>query len=178
MLTKISPDAIGETGLDYFRNLSKPDIQRDSFKMHIKIAQELNLPLYLHQRDAHEDFINIIKNINGPFPRFVVHCFTGNQKELDHYLDLGAYIGLTGWICDAKSNKNLRASIKNIPLNRLLIETDSPNLIPKNLPKKPKKNINEPKYLPHIAKEVSKLMGINMDTLKESTYQNTLRFFN
>jgi TatD DNase family protein len=178
VLAKINPDAIGETGLDYFRNLSKPDTQRESFKMHIKIAQELSLPLYLHQRDAHKDFINIIKNINGPFPRFVVHCFTGNQKELDHYLDLGAYIGLTGWICDANRNKNLRASIKNIPLNRLMLETDSPYLVPKNLPERPKKNINEPKHLPHIAKEVSKLMGVSIDTLKESTYQNTLRFFN
>ena len=176
-LLSIEPDAIGETGLDYFRNISPPDIQRDSFVMHIETAKELNKPLYLHQRDAHDDFISIIKNQSSSFPRFVVHCFTGTQIQLDDYLDLGAFIGLTGWICDEKRNQDLRASIKNIPLDRLMLETDCPYLVPKNLPVKAKKNINEPKYLPHIAKEVSELMGISIESLRNATTKNAENFF-
>jgi TatD DNase family protein len=92
-------------------------------------------------------------------------------------LDLGAYIGLTGWICDAKRNVELRKSIKNIPLDRMMIETDCPYLIPKNLPDKPKKNINEPKYLPHIANEIAGLMDIEMEELKLATHNNAIKFF-
>lgn len=176
-LLSIQPNAIGETGLDYFRNISPPEIQRDSFALHIEIAKELQKPLYLHQRDAHDDFISILKKNNSTLPPFIVHCFTGTQKQLDDYLDLGAFIGLTGWICDEKRNKDLRASIKNIPLDRLMLETDSPYLLPKNLPNKPTKNINEPKYLPHIANEISQLMKISMQDLQNATSKNTEFFF-
>ena len=146
--------------------------------MHIDIAKELNLPLYLHQRESHQDFIKIIKENLNNFPKFVVHCFTGTQEELDDYLDLGAYIGLTGWICDAKRNVDLRQSIKNIPLEKLMLETDCPYLIPKNLPDKPAKNINEPKYLPHIANEISKLTGVDVEELCSATHDNAVKFFN
>ena len=176
-LKSINPNAIGETGLDYFRNISPPDIQKKSFAMHIEIAKELNLPLYLHQRDAHSDFIRIIKENISNFPKFVVHCFTGTQAELDEYLELGAYIGLTGWICDAKRNIDLRKSIKNIPIEKMMIETDSPYLIPKNLMLKPKKNINEPKYLPHIANEICELTGYELEELKSATSNNAIKFF-
>mgnify|MGYP001269488638 FL=1 len=176
-LLSIQPNAIGETGLDYFRNISPPEIQRDSFAMHIEIAKELQKPLYLHQRDAHDDFISILKKNSNALPPFIVHCFTGTQKQLDDYLDLGAFIGLTGWICDEKRNKDLRESIKNIPLDKLMLETDSPYLVPKNLPIKAKKNINEPKYLPHIANEVSELMGISIESLRDATSQNAENFF-
>jgi len=176
-LKSINPNAIGETGLDYFRNISPPDIQKKSFGMHIEIAKELSLPLYLHQRDAHSDFIRIIKENISNFPRFVVHCFTGTQTELDEYLELGAYIGLTGWICDAKRNIDLRKSIKNIPIEKMMIETDSPYLIPKNLIVKPKKNINEPKYLPHIANEICELAGYELEELKLATSNNAIKFF-
>ena len=176
-LKSISPNAIGETGLDYFRNISPPDIQKKSFGMHIEIAKELSLPLYLHQRDAHGDFIRIIKENISNFPKFVVHCFTGTQAELDEYLELGAYIGLTGWICDAKRNIDLRKSIKNIPIEKMMIETDSPYLIPKNLMVKPNKNINEPKYLPHIANEICELTGYDLEELKSATSNNAIEFF-
>ena len=176
-LKSINPNAIGETGLDYFRNISPPDIQKKSFCMHIEIAKELSLPLYLHQRDAHSDFIRIIKENISNFPKFVVHCFTGTQAELDEYLELGAYIGLTGWICDAKRNIDLRKSIKNIPIEKMMIETDSPYLIPKNLMVKPKKNINEPKYLPHIANEICELTGYELEELKLATSNNAIKFF-
>ena len=176
-LKSVNPHAIGETGLDYFRNISPPDIQKKSFSMHIEIAKELSLPLYLHQRNAHSDFIRIIKENKNAFPKFVVHCFTGTQEELDEYLELGAYIGLTGWICDAKRNIDLRKSIKNIPIEKMMIETDSPYLIPKNLMDKPKKNINEPKFLPHIANEICEITGYGLEELKLATRNNALEFF-
>ena len=176
-LESINPNAIGETGLDYFRNISPPDVQKKSFSMHIEIAKELSLPLYLHQRNAHDDFIRTIKENRNNFPKFIVHCFTGTQKELDEYLELGAYIGLTGWICDANRNIDLRQSIKNIPIDRMMIETDCPYLIPRNLPNKPKKNINEPKYLPHIANEIADLIGVEIDELKLATRNNAINFF-
>ena len=176
-LESINPNAIGETGLDYFRNISPPDVQKKSFSMHIEIAKELSLPLYLHQRNAHDDFIRNIKENRNNFPKFIVHCFTGTQKELDEYLELGAYIGLTGWICDANRNIDLRQSIKNIPIDRMMIETDCPYLIPRNLPNKPKKNINEPKYLPHIANEIADLIGVEIDELKLATRNNAINFF-
>jgi TatD DNase family protein len=176
-LQSINPHAIGETGLDYFRNISPPETQRESFQMHIEIAKELSLPLYLHQREAHDDFIKIIKENIENFPKFVVHCFTGTQSQLEEYLELGAYIGLTGWICDAKRNIDLRQSIKNIPIDRMMIETDCPYLIPKNLIKKPINNINEPKYLPHIAKEICELIGVEIEELKFFTSKNAVDFF-
>jgi len=176
-LKSINPHAIGETGLDYFRNISPPPTQRKSFQMHIEIAKELSLPLYLHQRDAHDDFIKIVeKNIKN-LPKFVVHCFTGTQAQLDQYIELGAYIGLTGWICDAKRNVDLRQSIKNIPIEKMMIETDCPYLIPKNLVSRPKNNINEPKYLPHIASEICELIGVEIEEFKSVTSKNAINFF-
>ena len=172
---------IGASFVEAFANqgcrVAFVDIQKKSFRMHIEIAKELSLPLYLHQRDAHNDFIRMIREHRKNFPKFVVHCFTGTQKELDDYLDLDAYIGLTGWICDAKRNIDLRQSIKNIPLEKIMIETDSPYLIPKNLQNKPKKNINEPKYLPHIANEICELTGYELEELKLATSNNAINFF-
>ena len=180
MLAKLQstyPNAIGETGLDYFRNISPPNVQEMRLKCTIDIAKELKLPLYLHQRDAHDDFIKIIKENIENIPKFIVHCFTGSQGQLDQYLELGAYIGLTGWICDARRNIDLRKSIKNIPIERMMIETDCPYLIPKNLISKPKNNVNEPKYLPHIAKEICELIDIEIDKLKNVTTNNAINFF-
>ena len=113
------------------------------------------------------------KDIN----KAVVHCFTGTQKELDEYLNYDFYIGLTGWICDERRNKDLRASIKNIPLNKLMLETDSPYLIPRNLDPKPKSNRNEPKNLLHIATEIAKLRNESVDEICNATYQNSINFF-
>ena len=176
-LQSTNPNAIGETGLDYFRNISPPNIQRDAFRMQIDIAKELKLPLYLHQRDAHDDFIKIIKENIRNFPKFIVHCFTGTQSQLDQYLELGAYIGLTGWICDVKRNIDLRKSIKNIPIERMMIETDCPYLIPKNLISETKNNVNEPKYLPRIAQEICELIGVEIEELKIVTSKNAVNFF-
>ena len=90
------------------------------------------MPLFLHQREAHDDFIKVIDKYISDIPRGVVHCFTGTQSQLDDYLERDLYIGLTGWICDERRNKDLRESIKNIPMDKLMIETDAPYLIPRN----------------------------------------------
>ena len=110
-------------------------------------------------------------------PKAVVHCFTGTQSELDDYLEMGFYIGLTGWICDERRNVELRKSLINIPTDKLMIETDCPYLIPRNLRDKPKNNRNEPSYLPHIALEIADLIEIDPEELAEITYKNSMNFF-
>ena len=173
-----NPHAIGETGLDFFRNLSAYEEQIFAFEEQIKIAIDTNKPLFLHQRDSHDDFIKILRKYSSDINKAVVHCFTGTQEQLDDYLELDCYIGVTGWICDVKRNVELRKTIKNIPLERLMIETDCPYLIPKNLPEKPKNNRNEPKYLNHILNEVASLMDIDINLLKKETFKNSEGFFN
>ena len=172
-----NPHAIGETGLDFFRNLSTYEEQILAFEEQIKIAIDTCKPLFLHQRDSHDDFIKILRNYSSDINKAVVHCFTGTQEQLDDYLELDCYIGVTGWICDAKRNVELHETIKNIPLERLMIETDCPYLIPKNLPEKPKNNRNEPNNLNHIVAEISALINIDEDVLRDETFKNTLDFF-
>jgi TatD DNase family protein len=173
-----NPHAIGETGLDFFRNLSTYEEQIFAFEEQIKIAIDKNIPLFLHQRDSHDDFIKILRKYSSEISKAVVHCFTGTQKQLDDYLELDFYIGVTGWICDEKRNVELRKTIKNIPLEKLMIETDCPYLIPKNLQNKPKNNRNEPNNLNHIVKEICILMNIEEGLLRERSFQNTINFFN
>ena len=172
-----NPHAIGETGLDFFRNLSTYEEQIFAFEEQIKIAINTNKPLFLHQRDSHDDFIRILRKYSSDINKAVVHCFTGTQEQLDDYLELGFYIGITGWICDEKRNVELRKTIKNIPLSRLMVETDCPYLIPKDLPIKPKNNRNEPSNLNHIVKEISLLLDLNEDEIRKESFKNTLRFF-
>ena len=172
-----NPHAIGETGLDFFRNLSTYEEQIFAFEEQIKIAIYTNKPLFLHQRDSHDDFIKILRKYSSDINKSVVHCFTGTKEQLNDYLELDCYIGVTGWICDAKRNVELRKTIKNIPLERLMIETDCPYLIPKNLEEKPKNNRNEPTYLNHIANEVATLMKKDINDIREKTYKTSLSFF-
>ena len=177
VITTNNPHAIGETGLDFFRNLSTYEQQIYVFEEQIKIAIDTNKPLFLHQRDSHDDFIKILRKYSSDISKAVVHCFTGTQGQLDDYLELDCYIGITGWICDEKRNIELRKAIKNIPLEKLMIETDCPYLIPKNLVEKPKNNRNEPSNLNHIVSEISMLMNIGEDILRRETFKNTKSFF-
>ena len=172
-----NPHAIGETGLDFFRNLSTYDEQIYAFEEQIKIAIDTNKPLFLHQRDSHDNFIKILREYSSDINKAVVHCFTGTQEQLEDYLELDCYIGVTGWICDEKRNVELRKTIKNIPLEKLMIETDCPYLIPKNLHNKPKNNRNEPINLNHIVNEIAVLMEIDIDSLRKQTFKNTINYF-
>ena len=177
VITTNNPHAIGETGLDFFRNLSTYEQQIYVFEEQIKIAIDTNKPLFLHQRDSHDDFIKILRKYSSDISKAVVHCFTGTQGQLDDYLELDCYIGITGWICDEKRNVELRKAIKKIPLEKLMIETDCPYLIPKNLVEKPKNNRNEPTNLNHIINEIAVLMEIDVDILRKQTFENTINYF-
>lgn len=169
--------AVGETGLDYFRDFSPRPQQIKSFEGHIEWAIETGLPMFLHQRDAHVDFLPILKQYRDQLSDVVVHCFTDSQQALYDYLDLDCYIGITGWICDERRGQHLIQLVHDIPLNRFLIETDSPYLMPRNLKPKPKSRRNEPKYLPHIAAFIAQQLKLDKNTFINHTVTNSQRLF-
>ena len=138
---------------------------------------ELSLPLFLHERDAFVDFSIILSEYAKTVPAMVVHCFTGSGEELEHYLSLGCYIGITGWINDERRGKHLRELVKLIPRDRLLLETDAPFLLPRDLPIKAKNKRNEPRFLPHIAETVARCLEKDPAKLAKETTENTKRFF-
>jgi len=168
--------AIGETGLDFNRNYSTPEQQRFAFHQQIELATEFSLPLYLHERDAHQEMIATLKQHPEVAQNSVIHCFTGSTEELNHYLELGLYIGITGWVCDERRGHDLQSAVPHIPLDKLLLETDAPYLLPRNIRPRPKKN--HPKYLPYVAEEVARLRGMSVEALIEATLDNTHRLFN
>ena len=170
--------AVGETGLDYFRDLSPRAEQRSAFERQLQIGIDTGLPLFLHQRDAHADFIGMIREVRDQLSRLVVHCFTGTQKELHECLDYDCFIGITGWICDERRGTQMLDYMKDIPANRLLIETDSPYLKPRNLRPRVKTHRNEPQWLPWIAAALAGSRGETVEALAAYTTENARRFFN
>lgn len=170
--------AIGECGLDYNRDYSPRDVQREWFEKQIELAEKLNMPLFLHERDAHEYMFNILERHGEIAKKSVIHCFTGTKEEAENYIDLGCYIGVTGWICDMKRGKSLQEAVKVIPSDKLMIETDAPFLIPKNFDKKPKTNKNEPKYLPHILNTIAYYRDEDSEQLGKNITKTTEKFFN
>jgi len=169
--------AVGECGLDYDRDFSPRDVQRKWFSAQIELAEELNMPLFLHERAAFADFRNILGHYPKRCEKAVVHCFTGSKRELEAYLELGCFIGITGWVCDERRGEQLRAIVKYIPKDKLMIETDAPYLIPRNLQPRPQSNRNEPAYLPHIAAEIAKCRGETAEDLAAYTTENAKQFF-
>ncbi len=169
--------AVGECGLDYFRDFSPRPAQRRAFEMQLQTATEIGKPLFLHQRDAHADFLAMMANFEGRLGPAVVHCFTGTREELYDYLDRDWYIGITGWLCDERRGQHLRELVRDSPANRLMIETDAPYLLPRTLKPMPKDRRNEPKYLPHILEELARDRGESPETTADLVTENTLRFF-
>lgn len=169
--------AVGECGLDYFRNLSPPPAQRAAFIAQLEIAAQTRKPVFLHQRDAHGDFAAIVKDFDGRLQGGVAHCFTGGEVELEAYLELGLYIGITGWACDERRGVELRAIVPRIPADRLLIETDAPYLLPRDMNPLPKSRRNEPAYLPHIAATVAHLRGETLEAVATVTTRNAVTLF-
>jgi TatD DNase family protein len=147
--------AAGECGLDYFRNFSPRDAQLRAFQWQLELAAESGKPLFLHQRDAHADFLAVLRQHGAAPLRGVAHCFTGAAAELDDYLALGLSIGITGWFCDERRGRHLAALVSQIPVDRLLLETDAPYLLPRDLKAPPASRRNEPMYLPHIGRAVA-----------------------
>jgi len=169
--------AIGECGLDYKRNYSSKIDQLYCFKKHLDLACELNMPMFLHERDAHQDFLKLLKEYINKIEDVVVHCFTGDKQSLKNYLDLDCYIGITGWITDPKRGSHLHDIIKYIPSNKLMIETDSPYLMPYNFDIKNKK-YNEPSNLIYILETISNILKKDKSLLAKEIYNNTCKFFN
>ncbi len=170
--------AVGECGLDYNRNYSTPASQRAAFESQLELAAETGKPMFLHQRDAHDDFIAMLRNVRPKLTGAVAHCFTGTAAEAVSYLDLDMYIGITGWICDERRGLDLRHAVREIPLHSILLETDAPYLLPRDLEYKPVKNRrNEPCYLPHICTSTARYIGVDSEELARAALANTQRLF-
>ena len=169
--------AIGETGLDFNRNISSRADQERAFEAHLELGAGLGMPVFLHERDAHERFLAIVSRWRARLARAVIHCFTGDGATLDACLDLDLHVGITGWICDERRGLHLHELISRIPLDRLMIETDAPYLIPRDLAPKPKHRRNEPMYLPHILRTAAGALGCEPQALAQSTTDTARRFF-
>jgi TatD DNase family protein len=167
--------AVGECGLDYFRDFSPRDLQRRAFAWQLEIAARTGKPVFLHQRDAHDDFIAILREHR--VTHGVAHCFTAGEAERDAYLELGLHIGITGWINDERRGLALRDVVKGIPADRLMLETDAPYLMPRDLDPMPKSRRNEPKYLPQVARAVAAARGEPVESLARNTTDTARRFF-
>lgn len=169
LLTSQVVVAVGECGLDYYRNFSSRQGQLRAFSAQLTLAVESGKPLFLHQRDAHEDFISVLREYRSVLPKGVAHCFTAGEAELEDYLELGLAIGITGWICDERRGTHLRSLVKRIPAGRLLLETDGPYLLPRDLKPAPPGRRNEPMLLPHIAQVVADHRGETLEACAAHT---------
>jgi len=170
--------AVGECGLDYFRDFSPRDVQREAFARQLEIAARAGKPVFLHQRDAHEDFVAILReHAKALTACAVAHCFTGQANELEDYLHMGLHIGITGWICDERRGAHLLPLMRVIPADKLMIETDGPYLLPRDLQPKPTSRRNEPAFLPHIAATIARARGESVEQLAASTTATARHFF-
>ena len=169
--------AIGETGLDFNRNFSSEPDQISAFESQLELAAKKQLPLFMHERDAAKQQLEILREYRDHFTQGVIHCFTGDRDSLFSYLDLDLHIGITGWICDEKRGKELKNLVSNIPLNRLMIETDAPYLLPKTMADKPKNRRNEPAYLSWVLKEIANNRQESAEQIARATRATTKQFF-
>lgn len=169
--------AVGECGLDYFRDLSPRPAQRKAFERQLQIGVDTGKPLFLHQRDAHADFMAVMRNFDGRLGSAVVHCFTGTREELFDCLDQDWHIGITGWLCDERRGLHLRELVRHIPANRLMIETDAPYLLPRTVKPQPSYRRNEPMYLAHIAEELARDRGESVEATAASTTATARAFY-
>jgi TatD DNase family protein len=164
--------AIGETGLDYYRLTGDLEWQRDRFRRHIRAAKACGKPLIIHTRSSAEDTVKVLREEGADSVGGVFHCFTESAEVAQQALDLGFYISMSG-IVTFKNAVALKEVARTIPLDRLLIETDSPYLAP--VPHRGKRN--EPAYVRHVAEEVAKLRAIEYSVLAEATTRNFFKLF-
>jgi TatD DNase family protein len=170
--------AMGECGLDFYRDLSPRRVQEKCFEAQLEIACETGKPVFLHERDAHDRFADILAAYLKDLPAAVVHCFTGTESQLDAYLEMGCHIGITGWICDERRGHHLREFVGKIPADRLMLETDAPYLLPRDLKPKPKSRRNEPMHLSHIAQVIADITGKTFEQVAAETTRTAKAFFN
>ena len=166
--------ALGETGLDFYYDHSPRERQETAFRAHIDAARESGLPLVIHTRDADDDMVRILRDENekGAYPG-VIHCFSSGPELAEAALDLGLYISISG-IVTFKTADELRETVKSVPVERLLVETDAPYLTP--MPHRGKRN--EPAYTAHTAAMVADLKGMEADAFAEFSTENFFRLFN
>jgi TatD DNase family protein len=169
--------AVGECGLDYFRDFSPRDVQRRAFAAQLELAARAGKPVFLHQRDAHDDFVAILREHRPKLAGGVAHCFTAGEPERDAYLALGLHIGITGWINDERRGLHLREVVKGIPADRLMIESDAPYLLPRDIRPAPKTRRNEPKYLPYVVRAIAAARGEPAEDVARATTQCARAFF-
>jgi len=169
--------AVGECGLDYFRNFSPRQAQLEAFQAQLEIAAVTGLPVFLHQRDAPDDFVEVLEPMLPKLSRAVAHCFTGEGESLREYLEMGLWIGITGWICDERRGAHLHDIVSVIPDDRLLIETDAPYLLPRTIQPRPKSRRNEPAFLPEVLKAVAEARDQTEEHVAKVTTENAMHFF-
>ena len=169
--------ALGECGLDFYRNYSPREAQLRAFASQLELAVELGLPAFLHQRDAHADFIAVLRDYLPRLAAGVAHCFTGQAHELEDCLEAGLHIGITGWICDERRGQHLVPMMARIPADRLMIETDAPYLLPRSLKPPPATRRNEPAFLPEVAATVARARGESIEALAASSTATAGAFF-
>jgi len=169
--------AVGECGLDYYRDFSPRPAQILAFRQQLELARQLGKPVFLHQRDAHDDFLAIMSEYRSQLSGGVAHCFTAGLDEARSYLDLGLYIGITGWICDERRGVHLREVVRHIPGDRLLIETDAPYLLPRDIRPAPRSRRNEPCHLPRVLAALASARGESVHALASITTGNALTLF-
>jgi TatD DNase family protein len=169
--------ALGECGLDYNRNFSPRPVQDRWFEAQLELAVETQRPLFLHERDAHAPFLALLSKYRPRLKAAVVHCFTGTLEEARAYLDLDLHLGITGWINDDRRGQPLRQVVRQLPLDRLMLETDAPFLLPRDMLPRPKEGRNEPAYLPHVLRRVAEAMGKTAEEVAHETTQTARRFF-
>jgi len=174
-LTKLSENpkvvAIGETGLDYYRNLSPRDAQKKAFEAQLLLAKKLELPVAIHDREAHADTLKLLSKFKDKI-KGVMHCFSGSKEMAEQYVKFGFYISFAGPVTFPNSHR-LQKIAKEIDLDKILLETDSPWLAPQNMRGKR----NEPAFLPYIAEKTANLRGISVDALAEATTENAKEIF-
>lgn len=172
--------AVGECGLDFFRNFSPPQAQLRAFERQLDLAAETGKPLFLHQRDAHAALMDRLRTRRAEFSGGVVHCFTDGPAELADVLEAGFHVGITGWLCDERRGHALRDAVRELPADRFLVETDAPYLLPRNLPKAELAAAgrrNEPRFLPHIVEKLAELMGREPAEVARLSTENAVRLF-
>jgi TatD DNase family protein len=169
--------AIGETGLDFYRDFSPHAAQEIAFAEQLALAAQLQMPVFLHQRDAHARFLPILKEQRDALPNGVVHCFTGTREELHDYLDLDMYIGITGWVCDERRGQHVQELLQDIPRNRLLLETDAPYLMPRTIKPKPASRRNVPANLGWVVAMVATCLQLPQVEVADLSSRNAIDLF-
>ncbi|WP_263142844.1 TatD family hydrolase [Pseudomonas sp. RIT-PI-AD] len=169
--------AVGECGLDFNRDFSPRPLQEKALEAQLAMAVRLRKPVFLHERDADERLLAILREFRDGLPAAVVHCFTGEKRALYRYMDIDLHIGITGWICDERRGTHLHALVGEIPAGRLMLETDAPYLLPRSLRPKPKSGHNEPAFLVEVLREVARHRGETEQELARHTRDCARSFF-